>query len=295
MRCGTELGSLAPGGYVGYLREGYGGAVHALHHRTAHLFGLVGGEYSADNVFVAVLIEHTARGILVHVLRGGHHLVEPHTVVAHLLGREQYLVLLYVTAKHRDLCHATHREQSRTYGPVGQCAELLHGGLIRGEAYDHHLAQDGRLRSERGLAHRGGKRLAHHSEFFRNNLTGEIDIGAPVEFDPHYRESRSGRRAHTAHIRCTVYGGLYRKCHQTLHLLGCHSVGFGHDDDRGGVQIGKYIHLHVERGVQATHKEQYGPNDDEQTVRQREFYNLVKHDGELLMVVGVSLGNRSRN
>ena len=103
---------------------------NSLHHRAAYLVHIVRREHTADDVFVAILIESATRCILVHARYHLHHLAQRYIVVHHLLGVEQYLILLHLTAQHSHLRHTTCSEQAWTDGPVGQGAEVLQRGFM---------------------------------------------------------------------------------------------------------------------------------------------------------------------
>ena len=104
----AQFRRLGPDLDFGDVLQRHGHAAHALDHRLAQRLDPVGREDAADDVFVAEFVENAACGVGVHVVGRGHHLVESDAVVAHLIGRQQDLVLLDVAAQHRDLRHAAH-------------------------------------------------------------------------------------------------------------------------------------------------------------------------------------------
>ena len=81
----------------------YRGITIHLDHRTADGIGIVGGEHSTDDIFVAVFIEDTAGRTPVHILGSIHNFLKGNAVVAHLLRRKQNLVLFYIAAENRYL------------------------------------------------------------------------------------------------------------------------------------------------------------------------------------------------
>ena len=97
---------------------------YPLHHGVGNVVDIVGREHTTDDVLVAILIERAARSILIHTRNHLHHLGERHIVVHHLLGAEQYLILLDLATKHGHLCHTARSEQTRTEGPIGQRAQV---------------------------------------------------------------------------------------------------------------------------------------------------------------------------
>ena len=100
----------------------------ALHpdHCTAYAVNVVCREKSTYNVLITILIQDTAGRVAVHGFSSGDDLLERDVVMLHLLRRQLYLILFYVSSDDRDLGHAAKRKKSRTEGPVGQCPEVLH-------------------------------------------------------------------------------------------------------------------------------------------------------------------------
>ena len=159
------------------------------HDRLSEKLGVGGGEHAAHNILVAALIEHATRGVAVHVARGIHDLCERHTIMAHALRMNAYLIFHDVAAHDRDLSHATRGEELRTNGPVGERAQVAHGGAVSCEAYEHDLAEDARLRSERGLPHPLWQGIADGCQLLRHDLSVAVDVGTPVELYPHHRKA----------------------------------------------------------------------------------------------------------
>ena len=150
--------------------------------------------------------------------------------MAHPFGIELYLVFLDVTAQYGYLCDASGRQEARTDGPVGQRAQVEHGGGIGRKTYNQHLAEDGRLGAQRRLAHTGRQFFGHERELLTDNLTGQVDVRVPVEFDPDHGKTVSGRGTYAAHVCGTVDGSFDGEGDKLFHLFGSHAVGFGHDD-----------------------------------------------------------------
>ena len=72
-----------------------------------------------------------------------------------------------------------------------------------------------------------------------------------------------------------VHGGLDREGDELFHFFGGHAIGFGHDNDSGGIQVGEHINLGVERGVGSPYHQQHGGYQDEQPVVQGKMYDFV--------------------
>ena len=50
----------------------------------------------------------------------------------------------------------------------------------------------GGLRAEGGLSCRGGQQFGYRGESFGDYLTGDVDVGIPVELHPYHGEARGG-------------------------------------------------------------------------------------------------------
>ena len=96
-------------------------------------------------VFVAVVVEYSARGVGVEVSGGFADLVESDIVVFHLLRIEQNLVFGHVATDHRHLGDTAEGEQSRGDDAVSDGAQF-DGRLKavgRSQADNEHFAEDG--------------------------------------------------------------------------------------------------------------------------------------------------------
>ena len=113
--------------------------------------------------------------------------------MAHPLGIQLYLILLDVAAYHVHLCHAPGRKQARANNPVGHRAQVKHGGGVGTQAYDEHLAQDGRLRTQRGVAHPFGQVFLGQDQLLADNLSRQVDVRIPVKLHPDDGEPVGGR------------------------------------------------------------------------------------------------------
>ena len=109
--------------------------------------------------------------------------------MAHTLRMNTYLIFHDVAAHDRDLSHATRGEELRTNGPVGERAQVAHGGTVGCEAYEHDLAEDARLWSERGLSHPLWQGITDGCQLLRHDLSVAVDVGTPVELYPHHRKA----------------------------------------------------------------------------------------------------------
>ena len=260
----SHLGCLVPHLDVGKLIQRDRRALHDLHHRLPQGFDIVGGQCSAYQVLVAILIEHASRHVLVHVAHGSDGFLDTHPMVFHPLRVKRHLILLFLTALHRDLCHAADAEQARTQGPVCQGTHLLR--VAARQSDDHHFTQDGRLRAQGGLSHRLGQGGRHLSQFLVHYLAVPIDIRTPVELYPYARETRRAAAPHAPHMRGTVHGRLDGDGHDAFHLLGCHAAGLGHHHHGGCIEVGKDIHLHVQGRVGSPYADEQRTYQDGQAV-----------------------------
>ena len=161
-----------------------------------------------------------------------------------------------------------------------------------GEADYHHLSENGGLRAEGGLSCRGGQQFGYRGESFGDYLTGDVDVGIPVELHPYHGEARGGLRTDAAHVRCAVERSLYRKGHESFHLFGGHSLCLGHDYHGGGVEVGEYVHFHARGGPYAGDGDEDRRDNHHQAVIEREPDYPVQHGRAEL--VGMSVGNGVR-
>ena len=96
----------------------------------------------SDYVFVAIFIQSTSGGILVHAFDGIDDLVHGHPVMAHTSRIHEDLVFLDVPSGDCYLGDTPGREESRPDRPVRQCPEILHRGGICSKAYYHQFTED---------------------------------------------------------------------------------------------------------------------------------------------------------
>ena len=62
------------------------------------------------------------------------------------------------------------------------------------------------------------------------------------------------------------------------HFLGCHTVGFGHDNHRRGVEVGEDVNFGIHGSVGARDEQEESRAEYDQPVMQGVMYNFVKHD-----------------
>ena len=136
-----------------------------------------------------MFVDDTPVHILIHVASHGHHLVERNAIMTHTGRVNQHLIFLDVTPEDGYLSHPTGRKQTWTDGPIGNRTEVNHRGTIRSQAHNQHLTQDGGLRSHGRLTHVFGEFFIHQRKLLAHNLTGEINIGIPIEFHPNHGET----------------------------------------------------------------------------------------------------------
>ena len=58
-------------------------------------------------------------------------------------------------------------------------------------------------------------------------------------------------------------------------FLGCHTVGFGHDDHCRGVQVGKHVYFRMHGGVSPRDKQEDGRAEHNQSVVQGVMYDFI--------------------
>ena len=84
----------------------------------SHVVGRSGREHASDDVFVAVLVQHTSVRVAAQVVHDVHHLVERDVEVFHADRVEQNLVFPDFAADDGDLRYAAGGEQARADVPV---------------------------------------------------------------------------------------------------------------------------------------------------------------------------------
>ena len=63
-----------------------------------------------------------------------------------------------------------------------------------------------------------------------------------------------------------------------FHFLGCHAVGFGHDDHRRGIEVGENVYFRMHGSVSPRDEQENGRAEHNQAVVQGVMYDFVKHD-----------------
>ena len=94
------------------------------------------------------------------------------------------MIFTDISSKHCNLCNSSSGEKPWSYVPVRDGAEFLHRGFIGSECDEHHFSEYCRLGSEHRISDIGRKVVTHDGDFLGDNLTGTVDVCAPVEFDP---------------------------------------------------------------------------------------------------------------
>ena len=274
----THHGSFTACTHLGHIgqRNGRSGC-RVFYDTGSHLFGRGGAHPTADNVLVAILVQDTSRRIGIHGLGGRQQFVEAHAVVAHQLRRSNNLVFMDISADHRDLRDASRREESRPQGPVCQRAELFERGAVGRQADHQHLAQQRRLRSQHRSLRPVGQPFGDTGQFFRNNLSCDIDVRSPVELHRDGRKSGCGGGADSTYIRCPVQGCLNGEGHQPFDLFGRHPRRFGHHHHRRRGEVREDIDLHTGCRVSPRQQQQNRHQQHTQTVVERELNYLVNH------------------
>ena len=62
--------------------------------------------------------------------------------------------------------------------------------VVNCKRHEEHLTQDGRLGAKGGHTYILWQGIGHGGNLLRHDLSGTIDIGAPVKLDPYDRETR---------------------------------------------------------------------------------------------------------
>ncbi len=249
--CRAQPGRLGSDPHVGHLFERNGEAVLDTDHGSSH-FVLVGRrEHAPDDVFVAVLVQNSSARVTGQVLDHAEHFARRDAEMFHPGRVQQDLVLLDIAADDGHLGYASGREQPGADRPVGQCPQFFERSAVRGQADNHQLAQNGRLRSERRRPDVVRKRFVQRSQLFGYDLAGQVDVGSPVELDPYDREAGGRARTDATHVGRSVHGRFDREGHGPLDFFGRHAARLGHHDDRRRVQVRENVHFHFAGRVRA--------------------------------------------
>ena len=82
-----------------------------------------------------------------------------------------------------------------------------------------------------------GQPLTDELEFLGHDLPVDVDVGAPVELDPHDREPDRRARAHAHDPGRAVHRGLDGLRDEDLDLLRRQAAGLGHDATLDGQEL----------------------------------------------------------
>ncbi len=221
----------------------------------------------------------------VRLIRGGDDIVDAQVVQTQLLLLDKDLILGELAADDRDLCNTGDRKELVTKVILG-IGTQFHGwnaGIGRGHSQEHDLACD--AGDGRHLGVRVGRQvLTHGVEPLRNELSGAVDVHAPVKLDIRDGEPDGAGGANTTHTRDPVDGGLDREGHILLHFVGGEPRGFGHDDDGGGVEFGEHIDRCLGKPERGERKQDHGQHEHECGVVERELDQFFQHDVSLPLV-----------
>ena len=114
-------------------------------------------------------------------------------------------------------------------------------------------------------------------ELARHNLTGPVDVGAPVELDGHKGVPRGRLRPHLGDPRRARQQALERQRDQPLDVLGGHAAVVGDDRDERGVQVRIDVFRHLRVDEHAEHTRQGDGEDRQQPPGQREVDEAGDH------------------
>ena len=131
------------------------------------------------------------------------------------------------------------------------------------------------MRAQRRLAHVDGEGFTDYRQFLADNLAGEVDVCSPVKFHPDNGEAVGGRRTDTAYTGSTVYGCFDRKGNELFHFLGCHTIGFGHDDHRWCIKVGEYVYFRIHGGICSCNEQKDSRTEHNQTIMQGVMYYFI--------------------
>ena len=120
-----------------------------------------------------------------------------------------------------------------------------------------------------------GKPLSDKLQLFGDDLPVDVDIGSPVELDPHDRQANAGRRADPPYVAGAVHGRFDGKGDQRFDLFGRQTVRLGHDRDRGPVEVGEDVNRQLHRLSVAVDPQHDGHSQHEHAVSQTERDSMI--------------------
>ncbi len=153
--CGAEAWLCAGNFHTGHIgkRNDAGGVGSNDGH--GKFVGVGGAHGTFYYIFVAEIIDDSARGIVVQPFDGFHHFGQRDTHGSHSFGENLNAVFAHVAAYHAHLAHAAHGQQARTDYFFSQCAELEQRCAVGCKADYQHFAENGRTRAEHRAGHTG--------------------------------------------------------------------------------------------------------------------------------------------
>ena len=179
---------------------------------------------------------------------------------------QQDLVFLDFSTQYGGLCHAAGSEKARADCPIGNRAQILQGGGVGCQGYEHQLTENRRLRPQCGIAYIWREGIFHNSYLLGNYLTGTVDVRSPIELHPDNGKAGGRRGTYTTYIRRSVYCCFYRERYKPFHFFGSHTFGFGHHDHRRCIQVRENIHVHICGGIYSRQHQQYRRNKNNKPV-----------------------------
>ena len=114
-------------------------------------------------------------------------------------------------------------------------------------------------------------------QLFVDDLAIDVDVGSPFELDPHDRDADARGRADAQHVRGAVQHRFDRERDQRLDFFGREARRFGHDRDRGPIEIRKHIDRQLRGHVAAVDQQHDGGGQHQRAILQRKGDDVIQH------------------
>ena len=123
----------------------------------------------------------------------------------------------------------------------------------------------------------GGSEPDTKRELLGDGLPRAGNVLAPVELDPHDRDTDRCGRAHATYSDGAIQRRFNRQCDHRLDLERIHARRFDEDRDRRRRQIGEHIERHARRRPAAPHEKGGGQRHHDRAMRERPANQSINH------------------
>jgi hypothetical protein len=230
----------------------------------------------SDEIFLALLLDEPAGGVLVRVGDGALDFFERQIVGAEFLGIDLHLILHAPAANGDGVRDSGNRQEAWADGPVRQQAEFDRREFFALQP----MSMISPMIEEIGPicgSTPAGRRSRVEASFSRDELPREVDVGTPVELDEDDGQTHAGNRPDALHATGTVERGLDGERDESLDFLGSEALGLGQDRDLRPVEVGKHVHGQPRHFVEAIECQDERRDQDEEAVLDREVDGVLQH------------------